>query len=65
MRLLLMLLTVIDSLPSPLADPIVQSVTVQIGNLEYNMSREQREFQGEVRYDQPVSFGRVPHADYL
>ncbi|CAG7563209.1 unnamed protein product, partial [Fusarium equiseti] len=40
-----------DSLPRRLADPIVQSVAVQVGNLEYRMSREERKFHSEVRYD--------------
>ncbi|KAH7193897.1 uncharacterized protein B0J16DRAFT_395906 [Fusarium flagelliforme] len=38
-----------DTLPQRLADPIVQSVAVQVGNLEYRMSREQRQFHSEVR----------------
>ncbi|CAJ0551485.1 Ff.00g114150.m01.CDS01 [Fusarium sp. VM40] len=38
-----------DSLPQLLVEPIVESVTVQIGNLEYCMGREQRQLSAEVR----------------
>jgi hypothetical protein len=45
----LTVITLTDSLPQQLVEPIVESVTVQIGNLEYTMSREQRQFFAEVR----------------
>lgn len=45
----LKMITLTDSLPQQLVEPIVESVTVQIGNLEYTMSREQRQFFAEVR----------------
>ncbi|KAM0295277.1 hypothetical protein ACHAPM_010802 [Fusarium culmorum] len=38
-----------DSLPQFRVEPIVESVTVQIGNLEYRMNREKRQFSAEVR----------------
>ncbi|RGP63207.1 hypothetical protein FSPOR_8789 [Fusarium sporotrichioides] len=38
-----------DSLPQLRVEPIVESVTVQIGNLEYQMNREKRQFSAEVR----------------
>ncbi|PCD21564.1 hypothetical protein FGRA07_11678 [Fusarium graminearum] len=37
-----------DSLPQFRVEPIVESVTVQIGNLEYRMNREKRQFSAEV-----------------
>lgn len=45
-----------DSLPQLLVEPIVESVSVQIGNLEYRMGREQRQLSAEVRYDQSPVF---------
>lgn len=48
----LTVIPITDSLPHLLAEPIVESVTVQIGNLEYRMGREQRQLSAEVRYDQ-------------
>lgn len=38
-----------DSLPCLLADPVVQSIDVQVESLDYRMSREQRKFHSEVR----------------
>lgn len=52
----LTVIPITDSLPQLLVEPIVESVTVQIGNLEYRMGREQRQLSAEVRYDQSPVF---------
>ncbi|XEV04523.1 hypothetical protein FSHL1_009810 [Fusarium sambucinum] len=38
-----------DGLPQRLSDAIIQTVDLQIGNLEYMMSREERKFLAEIR----------------
>ncbi|KAM0490651.1 hypothetical protein ACHAP8_011340 [Fusarium lateritium] len=39
-----------DLLPQRLSDAIIQTVDLQVGNLEYMMSREERKFLAEIRY---------------
>ncbi|KAG8670948.1 hypothetical protein FPOAC1_004183 [Fusarium poae] len=42
-------ITLHELLPPRLADAIIQTVDLQIGNLEYRMSREERKFLAEIR----------------